>query len=165
MSQKLNKPSWEVAVEEQRKKTGVSPVKQGAAPPAWLRRKIKAAAVAHGVSTHFITSVSTYSQLFQKLLRHLDNNGKITATTGETFKVGPVKSYSLLYDHSGTTKIDDEVCFVLEPYSGGAPKKEYENQLDAATYALSRILGCCVTWSDASWHNPPFTYRILFEED
>jgi len=77
-----------------------------------------------------------------------------------------------LYDHPGVCVVEGHKCFVLEPYPGGlglppfetARREHYESKLDRWTAALSLSLKCDVTWSRNSWHNPGWTYRIVFKE-
>lgn len=154
--------AFQKEIERRRKQTGVSPVKQGANIPARLRKKIKEAAENHGLWTKDFRSASSVWMLFQHLLLECDTLTTFKAANGDSFNVAQCKSYRSLFDHGGTTKIGNNLCFVLEPYPC-AEKEEYESRLATMTYTLSRILNCDVTWTSNSWHYPDNTYRILFE--
>lgn len=159
-----NDLTWKKQIEDDRKKTGVSELKYGAMMPKWLRRKIKKALKANGVIVQGYFSAGACWIWFQHFLAVCDTKLSFVAADGKTFRVGPCARYSRIFDHGGTTKIDDELCFVLEPY-GRNNDEEYEQELETVTYALSRVLGCMVTWSNVSWHYPGRTYRILFEDE
>lgn len=156
--------AWKKQIEEERKRTGVSAVNQGALMPRWLRKKIKSALKANSVPVSGYFSAGACWIWFQHFLAVCNEKNSFVAADGETFRVYPCAGYSRIFDHGGTTKIDDALCFVLEPYKQKDIEK-YEDELDTVTYALSRILGCLVTWSAVSWHYPGATYRILFEEE
>ncbi len=156
--------AWKKKIEDARKQTGVSQLNYGANMPRWLRRKIKKALKANGVIVQGYFSAGACWIWFQHFLAVCDEKTSFVAADGTTFRVGPCTGYGRIFDHGGTTKIDDELCFVLEPY-GRHNDEKYQQELDTVTYVLSRVLGCLVTWSDISWHYPGSTYRILFEEE
>lgn len=151
-------------IEDARAQTGVSKLKYGASIPRWLRRKIKAALQANGVTARGYFSVGACWIWFHHFLATCDGKTSFIAADGTAFNVFPCNGYGRIFDHAGTTKIDDELCFVMEPYKQKDIEK-YEQELTTVTYTLSRILGCMVTWSSVSWHYPGQTYRILFEEE
>lgn len=159
-----NNMEWRKKIEEDRKKTGVSPVNQDANIPRWLRKKIRKALVAHDVEVDGDLSAGSCWIWFQYFLAYCgDGKTSFVAADGKRFNTVPCSTFADLFDHAGTTEVNGKVCFVFEPYPEGEPE-EYEQELDVVTYALSRILGCVVTWSNVSWHYPGNTYRILFEE-
>lgn len=156
--------AWKKQIENARKQTGVSELKYGARIPQWLRRKIKKALKANGVIVQGYFSAGACWIWFQHFLAVCEEKTSFVADDGTTFRVGPCRRYGQIFDHAGTTKIDDELCFVMEPYRQNDVEK-YEQELEIVTYVLSRVLGCMVTWSNVSWHYPGQTYRILFEEE
>lgn len=164
MCSKKNDLAWKKQIEDARKQTGVSKVKPGAKMPRWLRRKIKEALKANGVIVQGYFSAGACWIWFQHFLAVCNHKTSFVAADGATFCASPCEGYSSIFDHAGTTKIDDELCFVMEPYKQKDIEK-YEQELDTITYTLSRVLGCMVTWSNVSWHYPEATYRILFEEE
>lgn len=145
-----------------RKQNNISSVEQGSSMPAWLRHKVKNAAKKLGLDTRGYRTAASCSILLQKLLLHLD---RLEEQTSEKMQRQPRCRYRSLFDHPGSTKIDDadSVCFVLEPYPSNE-KTRYETELDFATFILSDLLECAVTWTANSWHYPGSTYRVLFEE-
>jgi hypothetical protein len=140
-----------------REEKGASYVDQGSAVPRWLSKEMRAAVKAQGLKPKH----HPYC-LFQQFLAHCKTTSKYVDRFGDDFEAAPC-SYFLLFDHQGTTTIDGQKCFVLEPYKSGSSQAEYEKQLDLSVGKFSRLLGCSVTWSRKSWHYPDFTYRILFE--
>ncbi len=162
-----NDTAWEEQtkqIEAERKKTGVSAVKQGARMPRWLRQKIKKALTAHNVAVTGYFSAGACWIWFQHFLAVCNEKTSFVSADGAPFFVSPNDKFSSIFDHAGTTKIDGYLCFVVEPYQSCDTEK-YEQELDTITYTLSRVLGCLVTWSSVSWHYPGRTYRILFEEE
>lgn len=154
-------------IEDARKKTGASPVEQGARMPQWLCRKIKSALKANGMPFPGSSGAGVCALKFQRFLFSCHNGGKTSfvAADGTLFNTVPWPAFGNLFDHAGTTvSLDNKTCFVIEPYRQKSAE-EYEQQLEIVTYTLSRVLGCVVTWSDVSWHYPGYTYRILFEEE
>lgn len=159
-----NDLAWKKQIEDARAQTGVSELKYGAKMPRWLRRKIKTALKANGVTAQGYFSAGACWIWFQHFLAVCDEKTSFIAADGTTFRVLPCSRYGSIFDHVGTTKIDGELCFAVEPYKQKDIDK-YEQELEIVTYTLSRVLGCMVTWSNVSWHYPGQTYRILFEEE
>lgn len=152
------KDEHERFVETGRKLSGVSPVSQGAKIPPWLRRKIIEASKANKVPMEAVhTRAGMASILFQKLLNRLDEIDRVALK-------GQHCSYRGLFDHAGTTKIDDQLCYVLEPYRGGASERDWREFLDFAIVRLCKMLDCYVYFTSTSWHYPENTYRIVFSE-
>lgn len=147
-----------------RKNSKISPVKQGANIPLWLRRKIKAVAKQLGLTVSGPATAHSSFILLQKILqRFQDNPCSVVARWPKIGGFPPRCNYRSLIDHHGVTKINDKICYVLEPYPY-CEKAQYERELDSATIVLSNVFQCTVTWDANSWHYPGQTYRILFED-
>lgn len=149
-------------VADLRAKTTMSPVNQEANAPKWLDAKIRSAAkTLFPEKYHGGYKGSSTGYILYKLLDHLADKEKLMAHCACR---DPFCDHTELYDHSGTTIIDQRECYVLEPYPYTNDKSEYEAALDTATRDLSLVLGCRVTWEPNSWHYPEHAYRILFQE-
>lgn len=151
------KDEHEQYVETIRKLSGVSPVAQDAKVPLWLRNKIFAASKANKIPMDFAHTAGMAFLLFQKLLMQLDQIDSVALK-------GQHCSYRGLFDHTGTTKIDNQLCYVFEPYRGGESERDWREFLAFAVVRLSKMLDCYVYFTSTSWHYPENTYRIVFSE-
>ena len=150
-----------IDVNKLRAETTMSPVNQAANPPKWLKAKIMSAAKTLIPENYPVYKGCGADYVLQKLLEHLANTEELMAHCAGR---APFCDHTELYDHSGTTIIDQRECYVLEPYPHTNDKSEYEAALDTATRDLSLVFGCRVTWAPDSWHYPGHAYRILFQE-
>jgi hypothetical protein len=148
-------------VNELRASTAMSPVNLSAKPPKWLAKKIISVAktlLPEGRNEHKYFSAD---YVLQKLLFVLAATEEALAAKNSR---NVMCAHDDLYDHPGTTIIDGQECYVLEPYPSD-DTAEYEAALNVATRDLSLVLGCAVSWQADSWYYPGYAYRILFREN
>jgi hypothetical protein len=158
MKTNLKDVAHEKFIKTARKLSGVSPVAQGSKVPPWLRRKIIAASKTSGLDFDAAyTRAGMAYKLFHKLLVQLDEIDRVALK-------GQHCSYRGLFDHTGITKIDGQLCYVLEPYPGGKTERDWKDFVSFAAARLSKTLDCCVYFTSTSWHYPENTYRIVFSE-